>query len=338
MAKELKKIELELYEGIDDISEKIRSSAFEAYITLEGMFQGIIRVIGEDIASVFKELISKSSRKCIYSRISLRKETGTWDELGILVCNGIAIAASGEIDNEKLSGIKLLEKIASRINKNIYSAGVIEITEISLDFIKKRLGINIDNFVSTESLEKSASEKKPLKTQKFKEVGKIIEPKEIAPAATIPVETSTSKTAPLPVELARQVLPPQVLASLGLTRENKQVLIEDKNFQPIKVKEAISIDQSILEFSDKMIKYAFENQVNISQAIIRGDNEKLVVEVIVARLGFARKRQKMISLANNVAELIRDVLVKSNVNVKKISVIVRHGFDAVKVSRDLSAK
>lgn len=292
MAKEPKAVELELYEGIDNISEKIRSSAFEAYITLEGVFQGVIRVIGEDIAGVFKELISKSRRKCIYSRISLRKETGTWDELSILVCNGIAIAASGEVDDEKLSGTRLLEEITSRINKNIYVAGVIEITEVSLDFIKKRLGINIDNIVSTESLEKPTSKKTLLKTRRFKEVGKIIEPKEIAPATTIPVETSTSKTAPIPSELARQFLPPQVLASLGLTRENKQEITEEKDFQPVKIKEAISIDQSILELNERIIKHAFKNQVNIPQAIIRGDKEKILLEVIVTRLGLTRKRQK----------------------------------------------
>lgn len=335
LGKEPQIVELELYDRIDDISEKIRSSAFEAYITLEGVFQGIIRIIGEEIASVFKELIDKSRKKCIYSRISLRKESGSWDELGVLVCNGVAIAAAGEIDDEKLIGTSLLEKIASRINENVYTAGVIEITEVPLDFVRKRLGINVNDIVSVKPEEKITPRKPSSQAKPSREIDKLSESREIAPATTIPVETSISKTAPLPISEARQLLPPHILPALGLTRGRREEIHEEKELKPIRISEALSIDQPILEFSDKMIKYAFENQINISQALIKGDNENIVVEVTVTRLGLMRKRDKMLSLANNIADFMQEIFLKNKTNIRKISVIVRHGYDAVKVTREL---
>jgi hypothetical protein len=327
-------VELEYYDGIDEVSEKIQSSAFEAYITLEGVFQGVTRIIGDEIIGIFKELIDKSRGKCIYNRISLRRSDGSWDEVSVLVCNGIAVAAAGEIGGERVLGSRALRQLAIYINRNTYTAGVIEVTELSADFVKKRLGIDISKLGRVEAIE----EKKPERLTtppKPKEIEELVGGKEIAPATTIPVETSISKTAPLPISEARKFLPPHLLPAISTPRETREI-IEERKAKPVKISEALLIDKPVLEFSDRVIKYAFDNRISISQVVIRGEPKDLEIEVTVTRLGLTRKREKMINLANSIADLMEDISVKNNVSLNRLTVIVRHGYDAVKVSREYS--
>jgi uncharacterized alkaline shock family protein YloU len=327
-------VELEYYDGIDEISEKIQSSVFEAYITLEGVFQGVTRIIGDEIVGIFKELIDKSRGKCIYNRVSLRRNDGSWDEISVLVCNGIAIAAAGEINGERVLGSKALRQLAIYINKNIYTAGVIEVTELSADFVKKRLGIDVSKLGRVEAIEERKSEK-PAASPKHKEIEELVSEKEIAPATTIPVETSISKTAPLPISEAKKFLPPHLLPVISTLRETREV-IEERKIKPVKISEALQIDKSVLEFSDRVVKYAFDNRISISQIIVRGEPKNLEIEVTVTRLGLTRKREKMINLANNIADLMEDIFAKNNTSLNRLTVVVRHGYDAVKVSREYS--
>ncbi len=329
-------VEIQVYDGIEDASEQIKQSTFEAYMTLEGVFQGIERIVGDQIPAVLKEITERTRKKCLFARLSLRRTDGKWDEAILLVCNRIVMAAHGIIDSKELSGKACLSRLASNINLNIYTIGMIELTELPLSFIEKRLGISLEAIGMTERVEEERPKKPKLAVKPPKEVEEIIEG-EGKPSMTIPVETSIEQTKVLTVEEARRFLPPTMVPALNIPGVKKLVEEREETVQskPLKIREIVELDNVIMHLSDKLMDMAGSERINILQAVVAGGLDELVVELSITKLGLTRRRAKMISLANSIADTFKDILSREDRGFKKITVIVRHGYDAVKVTKEL---
>lgn len=330
-------VEIEVHEDIEAISEQIKQSTFEAYITLEGVFQGVERIIGEQIPSVIKEITEKTRNRCLFTRLSLRRKEGKWDELVLLVCNKVIVAAHGVVDNEELSGQKCLERLAVNINKNQYSVGIIELTELPVSFVEKRLGVGLES-IGMERKPEEAGKRPRLVAPPKKGVEELVGGEtEIKPSVTIPVETSIEQTKILTVEEARRFLPPTIASAIQLPGVRPPQPEEEAKVKagPMKVGEIISIDKPIIEISDKMMELSSKERINILQAVITGGYDELIAELMITKLGLTRKRAKMLKIAKSLAEALKEELRKNNGRFKKITVIVTHGYDAVKVSTEL---
>ncbi len=330
-------VEIQVFDGIEEVSEKIKQSTFEAYMTLEGVFQGIERIMGDQIPQVLKEITDRTHRKCLFARLSLRKRDGKWDEVILLVCNKIVMVAHGNIDDEELSGKDCLVKLAFNINRNVYTIGMIELTELPVSFIERRLGVSLELIGMPKEVEEEKPKKPKLAVKPKREVEELIEGGE-KPSMTIPVETSLEQTKILTVEEARKFLPPTLVPALNIPGV-KRVVEEEKKVEakakPLKIREIIDLDKAIIELSDKLLDLAGAERINILQAIVTGGLDELIVEITITKLGLTRKRAKMLSIANSIADTFHEIMSRDNKGFKKVTVIVRHGYDAVKVTREL---
>ncbi len=333
-------VEIEVHENIEELSEKVKSPTFEAYKTLEGVFQGIERIIGEQIPTILKELTDRSSKKCLYIRLSLRRKTGIWDEGVLLLCNGKVLASHGVFNEKEEIGKKALELLAKNINQDLYTAGLIEITELPIRFIRDKLGVKLEE-VGLEK-EKPKEEKQPRLISKPKEekIEEIIEGEEKT-SVTIPVEISTEQTKILTVEEAKRFLPPSIAPLISVpgvkppTPEERET--PKKEAKPVRMEEIISIEDSILELNDKLIDLSNKEKIHILQAVVMGSYDELTVEIAITKLGLVNKRAKMLKIAESIANILQEVLSRDGAPFKRVTIIVRHGYDAVKITRELQS-
>ncbi len=328
-------VEIEFYEKINELSEKIKTSAFIAYVNLHGVFQGVTRVTGEEITSIFKEMVGKSRGRCLYNRISFKKN-GAWDEVVIIICNGLVIASHGEIDDEENLGEELLKKIIKNINENLYTRGIIETIELPEKLVKEQLNIDIEEISRKEEVIEEEKPELSLKAEeKAPEIEEVIE-KGLETAATIPVETSISKTEMLPGEEKREV-PPEVASALGLPPQPKPTIEAEEKItkKPMVIEEISRLDKPLMDLSDRLIELSSSENINISNAVVQGDPDRLDLEVTITRLGWGRKREKMLKLANSIADILSSILLKNRASQKELIITVRHGYDAVRITRRL---
>ncbi len=331
-------IELRYYDNIDNASEKLKDSSVQAYINLHGSFQGIVRVTGSEIANVISELVKKSIDRCYFHRLSF-KRNGEWDELLLVLCGDTVIASYGEVEGKEEVGVKSLEKIVKNINEDKYTHGIIEMIEVPLKLVENKLGVKVEALAVKEKEEKEeVKEEKLVAEEKPPEIERFIEGAEAV--ATIPVETSVSKTEMLPEE--KREIPPETAPALGLPptipkREEKPRVEEAPTRKPMVLEEVVSLDKSMLELSDRLINLASSENVNISNVVVQGDPDRLEVEMIITKLGWSKKRNKMLNIANSVADVLSDVLIKNRAPQRELVVTVRHGYNAVKIVRRLKS-
>ncbi len=347
-------LEVNLYEDIGYVSEQMTKPSFEAYITIEGVFQGIERVSGERIPDVFSILFEKASGKCLYVRLSLRRKAATWDEAVLLVCGSVVMGAQGVVEDEELSGAAVLEKIVNGINNGVYTAAILELTELPTDFLEKRLGIKLGKAVAekkpVEKKEEKLGELATVKPKPEKPVKPAPAPpvpvvpreermEEVKPSATIPVGESMAATRPLPVEEVRKFYPkaPRLLPPRGVMVEEKPVEEKRVPAEPVGLEKVLAIEKPILEVSSKVTEISRSENIGFSTVRIRGENNLLLVEVTVTKVGLLRKRDRMLKVATALADTLVSVLSTkySGVGINNIQVIVRHGWDAVKVVRKI---
>ncbi len=332
-----KTVELEYVEEIEEASKKLKDTFIQAYINLHGNFQGITRVSAGEIGNIFKDLIKEPSR-CYFHRLNLRRN-GEWDELLIILCGNTVVASHGYIKEKEVSGVTALEELAKNVNSEVYTHGIIETIEIPPRLIEEKLGVSIKQVVKEAKPEEKVEEKPRLKAEeKPPELEEVVE-KTATPEtiATIPLETSITRTESLPEKPATEeekkippTLPPFVKPEV---KHEEPTTITRK---PIVLEEAIQLDKPILEFSDRLTSILSEKNINLSDAIIQGDPDKLEVEVTVTKLGWGRKREKMLKIAENIANILSSILAKNKAPQKELIVTVKHGFNAVRISKKLS--
>lgn len=321
-------IELEIHENIEEFSSKIRDSSFLAYVSLHGAFQGMIRVGKEELSSSLSEVVSKSENRCFYIRMGMKSDE-YWDEAYALICNGVILGVNGEIKGKEVSGSACLEEVVNGINSGRYNRGLIEITEIPVKFVEEKLSIDVSSLGKPKPrLPPPPSKERGLVTEeKPAEIERLVEE-----AATIPIETSISRTEtltppvkPTTVEKAPPtpvLKPPEIPPPETITK--KPVVIEELS---------VALDKPITDFTDKLVQLASGENIGISSAVVSGDMDRLDIEVSIARLGITRKREKMLKLAESIANLLNDVLVKQKASQKEVVIVIRHGYEAVKFTR-----
>ncbi|MEM1878082.1 MAG: hypothetical protein QW669_04355, partial [Desulfurococcaceae archaeon] len=104
--------------------------------------------------------------------------------------------------------------------------------------------------------------------------------------------------------------------------------------KPVVIEElSIALDKPIIDFTDRLVQLASGENIGISSAVVSGDMDRLDVEVSIARLGITRKREKMLRLAESIANILSDILVKQKASQKEIAIVVRHGYEAVKFTK-----
>ena len=345
-------LEINLYEDIGYVSEQMAKPSFEAYITIEGVFQGIERVSGDRVPEIFSILFEKAAGRCLYVRISLRRRAAAWDEAALLVCGSVIMGAQGVVGDEELSGASVLEKIVNGINTGAYTAAILELTELPPDFLEKRLGVKVS---------KPAMEQKPVhrgetglgeittvkprapeKPAPPSPVAEAVEekpgPGEVKPSSTIPVQTGFEKTRPLPLEEARKFYPrvPKPVPRRGVViEEKKEEAVAEQ--RPVELQRVLEIEKPIMEISGKVTEISRSENIGFSTVRIRGENSLLLVEVMVTKVGLLKKRDRMMKVATALADALETILSTKyrDTGIKNIQVIVRHGWDAVKVTRKL---
>lgn len=329
-------VEIEFYEGVDNVSEKLKNSTFIAYINLHGSFQGVTRVSGDTISHSLKEILNKSSNRCLFNRISLKRNS-EWDELLLMICNALVIACYGDIGGKEIIGGKALEEAIRRINENAYSKGIIETIETPTKLVEEQLGVKIEAITEkpVEEIKPEAPQKTSLKTEeKPPEIEEVIE-EGLETAATIPVETSVSKTEMLPEQ---KEIPPEHMG-LPIPQPRIEEKREEKTIskKPMVIEEISRLDKPLMDLSERLLDLASSENINILNAVVKGDPDILEIEMTVAKLGFGRKREKMLRLTNSLADLFTDILIKNHAPQKELIVVVRHGYDAVKIVRKIKS-
>ncbi|MEM1661944.1 MAG: hypothetical protein QXT47_02655 [Desulfurococcaceae archaeon] len=321
-------VEIEVHENIEDFSNKIKDSSFLAYVSLHGVFQGMIRVGREDLSSSLSEVVSKSENRCFYIRLGM-KINGDWDEAYVLVCNGVLLGVNGEIRGREVSGSACLEEVVNGINSGRYSKGLIEITEIPVKFVEERLGVDVSSLGKPKPrLPPPPSKERRLVTEeKPTEIERLVEE-----ATTIPIETSISRTE----TLVPHVKPPaeERITPSPVLKPPEIPVPEAISKKPVVIEElSIALDKPIIDFTDRLVQLASGENIGISSAVVSGDMDRLDVEVSIARLGITRKREKMLRLAESIANILSDILVKQKASQKEIAIVVRHGYEAVKFTK-----
>lgn len=330
-------IELEYIEEIEEASKKLKDTFIQAYINLHGSFQGITRISSNEIANVFQEIV-KDKNRCYFHRLNLRRN-GEWDEILIVLCGNTIIAIHGYIEDKELLGVAALKKLAESINKGKYTHGIIETIEIPQTIIKEKFNVSLE-YLKEEEKPEEVEEKPRLKTEeKPPEIEEIVE-KSTAPEtiATIPLESSITRTESLPekpevVEEEKKQLPMFPPFVKPEVRHEEQVVTTRK---PMVIKETMQLDNPILEFSEKLANIISSEKTYLSDAVIYGDPDRLEVEVSVTKLGWSRKREKMMRIAENIVNILSSILIKNRASQKELIVTVRHGFNAVRVNKKLS--
>ena len=324
-------VEIKVHERLDELSKKICSSSFEAHITLEGIFQGIERVIGDKIPHVFKMLAERSKDTCIFNRINLKRRTSSWDEVVLLLCNGIVIGAHGEINGQRLYGYKLLEYLSYNVNNNVYSHIIIEETLLPSEFVKKYL--NLEGFEEKKQMlkprEQGEGSAEPIK--KVNGYAKTTQ-LNIPIASTIPVETSLDKTKVLPRRpLPPGFVPPKFIADMDTqSRETgEDDIVASK--KPMNIYLVISISGKVLDLSNRLVELAEIEGVGVSYSSLTYNGSAYVLETNVTRVGFIRKYEKIRKIAEKIASILIECMEDSPLEFDRVIVILRHGFDTVRV-------
>jgi len=327
-------VEIRVHEKLDELSKKISSSSFEAHITLEGIFQGIERVIGDKIPHVFKMLAEKSKNTCIFNRINLKRRTSSWDEVVILLCNGVVIGAHGEINGQRLYGSKLLEQLSYNVNNNVYSHIIIEETLLPSEFVKKYLKLE-DFGESSESKLKEQQVEKKTKTITKVDVYAETTQLNIPIASTIPVETSLDKTKVLP----RRPLPPGFVPPKFVASDTRKEVPEEKEItgtkKPMNVYLALRLSNKVLDLSNRLVELAEVEGIGVSYSSLSYNGSAYVLETNVTRVGFIRKYEKIRRIAEKIASILIECMSDSPLAFDRVIVILRHGFDTVRVVKKL---
>lgn len=324
-------VEIKVHERLDELSKKICSSSFEAHITLEGIFQGIERVIGDKIPHVFKMLAEKSKDTCIFDRINLKRRTSSWDEVVLLLCNGIVIGAYGEINGQRLYGYKLLEQLSYNINNNVYSHVIIEETLLPSEFVKKYLSLK--GFKEKkQTLKPGGQEEKPVKPVVKVDAYAKTTQLNIPLASTIPVETSLDKTKVLP----RRPLPPGFVPPkfIALTDTQKHEAEEEDiagSKKPMNIYLVMGLSDKVLDLSNRLVELAEIESIGVSYSSLSYNGTAYVLETNVTRVGFIRKYEKIRKIAEKIASILIECMGDSPLKFDRVIVILRHGFDTVRV-------
>jgi len=337
--------EMEYVENIDTLSEKLKDPFIQAYINLNGVFQGVTRYSGEELINIFHEL-SKAKHTCYYYRLSFRKN-GRWDELGVLVCGSTFIACYGSIDDEESIGLKALQKIVENINLMKYTHGIVEIIEIMPHFIEERLGVELKKFFKEEKpVEEAITPPTPtLVTEvKHEEVKPVeekaeekIETSEVV--ATIPLESSMTRTETLPEKVieSKEVQPEMFEKPVEEVIPKPEAPLEQPIYKPLVIEEVLSFDKVIIDFSENLSKIISGENIGLIDAVIRGDQERIEVEASVTKLGWSKRREKMFKIAEEIANALTSILQKNNAPQREVIITVKHGYNAVRVIKKIGS-
>ncbi len=317
-----------MHEDIDRISQQLRNPAFGAYINLEGVFHGVERVVGETVSRIFNIIFERSRDKCFYVRISLRgKETSKWDELVIIVCGSTIIAAHGSVGGEEESGSNIVSSIVDGLNKKMYTSAIVEFIELPIDFVAKKFGIAIESIIeegvtSAEAIKKTMVSKETVTPQP-----------EAIPASTISIRSSMEKTQILPREVMKKFYQ-KILPRIPTIPSPREEVIEEERIVET-LDDVLVYEKHLLKIMEEIVSNTSPGEANISMLRIRRRGKRLLVEVSVAKLGLVMKREKMMKIATLVADLVQKIISENNkeLKFKGIDVVVKHGWDLVKISR-----
>ncbi len=327
---------IDIYKDLDKVSKSIRNPAFEAYINLEGIFQGIDRFVSDSVNNLLKVISSKSLDKCIFCKLSLKKKTGSWDEAVLFLCEKTLMGIYGIFDGEEYNGAQALGSFSEKINAKEYSTAIIEYIELPKDFVKRRLKIEIPRPASTVKEDKGVK----------KELPKTIVANEniqyTPTSGTIPIETSVEKTKVLPSEelekfykafIEKVVLPKRgvyVVSSEEKTLDKEKPLVNN-------VEELIKLETPLLKLVESLTPLVQANKMNITMMKISGDHKSILIEVNVSKLGLLMKKEKMHEIAKTVTEKAIEVINKNKheglTSVKEVRVTVKHGWDVIKMNK-----
>ncbi len=311
-------------EKIDEYSEKITSREFNARVTLEGIFKGITRIVGSELNRFFDELIKSSQGKCMYYRISLRRRTGQWDEVVIIMCGNTVIGIYGHFLNDKVVGKKALSELVDLLRKNTYKVGIIELIELNKDLITKFTG-----YEPVELVEKTAEGKKEekIETRRFNNLNQ-----EIGLEETLQLERiEYSSTQPVDVSEAQNILPERILS---IYRVKKPIEVEIREKHPITVEEALKYDRLVFKFNDNITNYMDQYGVVISKMEIDGDDKNLNITAYITKLKRASK-EDLFKYANDIASMFSDIIDEEDIGISRITVTIKHGLYTIKVSKTL---
>jgi len=336
------RIELSYIDELDSVSSKLKDISVQAYLSLHGSFQGVVRASHSEIPGLFRELVRARDR-CFLYRLSL-KRAEVWDDVTLVMCGDTVIAVTGVIGGSEVTGLKTLEELVNSINKGEYSHGVVEIHEIPPRIIEEKLGVKVSVEAKPPSpqIQPAAVEEKPVLVaeQKPPEVERAVE--EISgksTGVTLPLESTITRTELLPQKQVEEVRGehklPQIPAPLPELPETP-VKAETTARKPVVVEELASMDQQIIEFSDRLSSLLSEENVSMTDAVVYGDPDKLEVEISLAKLGWVKKREKMLKIAESVADILSSIVIKNKGSQKEIAVTVKHGLDAVRVTKKIA--
>lgn len=321
--------EVEVHEDVDRLSELIKEASFMAYVNLHGSFQGIMRVVGEELTRSLVEITGRAVDKCLYVRFGLKADDH-WDEVYLLMCNNVILGIHGEVGKTEKVGKKCLEEVIDKVNAKAYSRGVIELVEIPSKMVEEHLGVTLVKEAKPPAPVKPEAPEARLATPpKPPEIERVVE----GVGETIPIETSVSRTESLtpikPPEEAVKPPPPQFKPI-----EIPPPSVETPSVKPMVIEEiGRTLDSAILDFSDKLSQLTSKENVGVTLAMVTGDPDKLEIEVTVARLGIMKKKEKMLKLAESIASLMQEIVSTHKGSQKEIIVMIKHGFEAVRVTR-----
>lgn len=322
-------IELKIHEEADKASKQLMNPAFEAYINLEGVFQGVERIVGDTTSKIFRIILDKSRSKCFYIRISLRgKEASKWDELSLIICGSTVIATCGIVDGEEKVGGEILSRVIEKIRNKHYASALLEFIKLPLDFLVKRFGISIESIIGDYT---AIEERKVRKSV----VSRITAPPTAgsSPASTIPIKSGMEKTQILPRNAMKKFYQKILPRQSTIARPREEAVIEETITESID--DVFYYEKHFLKIMEIIVNNIPPSEANISVIKIRRRGHRLLAEVNVAKLGLVMKREKMMKIANLVMDLIGNILSRDSTYLKfeGIDVIVKHGWDLVKISR-----
>lgn len=321
--------EVEVHEEVDRLSELIKEASFIAYVNLHGSFQGIMRVVGEELTRSLVEIAGKAVDKCLYTRFGL-KANDYWDEIYLLMCNNVIIGVHGEVGKTEKFGKKCLEEVVNKVNVGAYSRGVIELVEIPLKLVEEQLHVSLVKEVKPPVEAKPAVPEPRLTTPpKPPEIERAVE----GISETIPIETSVSRTESLtPVKPPEEAVKPTLPVLKPI--ETPPPGVEVPSIKPMVIEEiGRTLDSAILDFSDRLSQLTNRENVGVTLAMVAGDPDKLEIEVSVARLGIMKKKERMLKLAESIANLMYEIVAGRKGSQKEIIVTIKHGFEAVRVTK-----
>ncbi|RLF02046.1 MAG: hypothetical protein DRJ64_09800 [Thermoprotei archaeon] len=319
-----KEFEYKVSEKIDEYSEKITSREFSARVTLEGVFKGITRIMGSELNKFFDELIKSSANTCMYYHISLRRRTGQWDEVIIVMCGNTIIGLYGVFLDNKVFGKKALSELIDLIKKNTYKIGIIELIELGKELVKKFIG-----YSPTVLAEKTIEEKK---TEKI-DLGSLSSlSQEIGLEETLQLERiEYSSTQPVDVSEVQNVLPERILSIYGMKRP-VEIGVREKH--PIPVEEALKYDKLVFKFNDSITNYMDQYGIIVSKVEINGDDKSLNITAYITKLRKASK-EDLFKYANDIAEILTETISEEAVEINRVTVTIKHGLYTIKVSKTL---